>query len=155
MGIYESEYKCGCKSMSTTYDKNDPEIITKVCDKHKLEVNKEFNYNLEGFKKRHKSNLITRTYFKVKILDIKINAKGYNLVKMEVNDFDITKLDNSTKIYFSEFGEEDKYVSTRRYGQKESTMVDSGSSFENINGRSIIIDIFKTEYIDRSQKIDG
>ncbi len=134
MGIYESEFKCGCKSMITTYDKNDPKVITKVCDQHKLEVNKEFNYNLEVFKRRHKAKLITKSYFKVKILDIKTNAKGLNIVKMEVNDFDITKLENSTKIYFSEFGEED---------------ID-GSSFEIIDNKNIIIDIFKTEFIDRS-----
>ncbi len=134
MGIYESELKCGCKSISTTYDKNDPTHITKVCDLHKLEINKEFKYNLEGFKKRHKAKSIRKSYFKVKIVDIKTNTKDLKLVKMEVEDLDISKLENSTKIYFSEFGEEDI----------------EGSSFENIDGKSVIIDVFKTEFIDRS-----
>jgi hypothetical protein len=135
MGIYESELKCGCIYTSCTYDQNDPPFVSKICDLHKLEINKTFNYNLEKFKRRYKANGITKSYFKVKILDIKNNSKKLTLVKMEVEDFDISKLNESSKIYFSEFGEDEE----------------DGVSFKvDENGKTIIIDIFENENIDRS-----
>lgn len=134
MGIYENELKCGCIYTSCTYDKNDKPFISKCCDLHKLEINKTFNYNLEKFKKRYKANGITKSYFKVKILDIKNNSKKLTLVKMEVDDFDISKLNESSKIYFSEFGEDEE----------------DGVSFKfDKNGKNIIIDIFENENISR------
>ncbi len=135
MGIYEKELKCGCISTSCTYDQNDPPFISKCCDLHKLDINKTFNYNLNKFKMRYKANGITKSYFKVKILDIKKNAKKLTLVKMEVEDFDISKLNESSKIYFSDFGEDEE----------------EGVSFKvDENGKTIIIDIFENENIDRS-----
>ncbi len=136
MGIYEYYLKCGCKGYWTTYDTNDKGSINKSCSLHELRINNEFKYNLRLFKNRHKAKFITQTYFKVKILDIKNREKyPHNIVKMEVDGLDISQLDNSTKIYFSEF-EDDEY---------------EGSSFENIDGKTIIIDVFQTDSIDRSE----
>ncbi len=137
MGIYENELKCGCIYTSCTYDQNERPFVSKSCEQHKLDINKTFKYNLEKFKKRYKAKDITKSYFKVKILDIKKNAKKMTLVKMEVEDLEVSKLNESSKIYFSEFdNNEDE---------------ESGVSFKiDENGKTIIIDIFENENIDRS-----
>ncbi len=137
MGFYELIYDCGdsnyCVDCVTSLDFNAKPYFLKICSKHKLEIGKVFvDYSLNDFIKKYS----TKNYCKsgtVKVLDIK-KHKNMSLVKLEVEDFDISTLSPSKIVYFSEFNDE--------------------PSFSIINNKTIIIDIFSDYKIKRKKNVD-
>jgi hypothetical protein len=132
MGFYELICDCGCVSISSSLDNFAGYSYSIVCDEHKLEVGKEFTYDLNAFYARYGVNQPQSRFKKVKILDIKYHtsnktSRKHTLVKMKVFDFDISTLKSSKINYFSEFEDE--------------------PSFQQDEKDAILIDIFNDSYI--------
>ncbi len=132
MGFYELICDCGCVSISSSLDNFAGYSYSIVCDEHKLEVGKEFTYDLNAFYARYGVNQHQSRFKKVKILDIKYHtsiktSRKHTLVKMKVFDFDTSTLKSSKMNYFSEFEDE--------------------PSFQQDDKDAILIDIFNDAYI--------
>lgn len=134
MGFYDFICECGCVSVTSSLDNFQSSDYWVICDEHKLEVGKEFLYDLTDFRRRH--GCITNQNFKnVKILDIQYNkSRRLTYVKMKVQQFDTSNLKSSKKIYFSEFDDE--------------------PSFEQHSENAIIIDIFDSNFISGRKKMN-
>jgi hypothetical protein len=132
MGFYELICDCGCVSISSSLDNFAGYSYSIVCDEHKLEVGKEFTYDLNAFYSRYGINQPQSRFKKVEILDIKYHtsiktSRKHTLVKMKVFDFDTSALKLSKINYFSEFDDE--------------------PSFQQDDNDAILIDIFNDAYI--------
>jgi len=138
MGFYECIYDCGdgnyCVDCSSSLDGfQSPPSFLIVCPKHQLIQGQTWEkYMLEKFIEKYSkrdSKVVYKPYYQVKILDF-VPYKNFHLVKFEVDDFDVTGLDNSKQIYFSQFSDE--------------------PAWSKSNGKTICIDAFTQNNIVRT-----
>ncbi len=151
MGFYELICDCGCVSISSSLDNFAGFSYSIICDEHKLEIGKEFTYDLNAFYARYGVNQPQSRFKKVKILDIKYHTSiktsrkhteptlvgsitsvptVLTLVKMKVFDFDTSTLKSSKINYFSEFEDEPSF----QQDEKDAILIDIFND-ANISGR--------------------
>lgn len=111
MGFYECVHDCGdnnyCVSIGSSLD-NFSSTDWIFCPKHQSQENRNLTYNLCNFLRRYSKKFCRDHICKIKIVETKVNSKETTLIKAElfgVNVLDL-KLENSRKIYFTEFNEE-------------------------------------------------
>ncbi len=137
MGFYECIYDCGngnyCVNCASSLDgfKSPPEWLV-ICDQHKLAVGQEWqSYSLSGFINKYSKlghQVQWKPSYQVKVLDF-APYKNFHLVKLEVDDFDVSGLDYLKQVYFSQFADEPAWTVS--------------------NGKTILTDIFVQSNIKR------
>lgn len=138
MGFYECIYDCGngyyCVDCASSLDGfQSPPSFLIVCPKHQLVRGQTWEkYLMKNFISKYikrDNNIVWKTHYKVKLLDF-IPYKNFHLVKLEVEDFDISGLDETKRVYFSQFSDEPAWTSS--------------------NGKTICIDAFTQNNIVRT-----
>lgn len=102
MGIYENEFACGCRGMSTTYSKTPDTFLTHVCTLHTPESGKVIAYNVIDFRRRY--SLVrnpSKDVRSIRVLDMK-SVGSKTLFRFEFVD-PFSCFDFHNPIYFSEF----------------------------------------------------
>lgn len=138
MGIYECILDCGdsnyCVSCSGSLDNFQSVELVLICEKHKLKTGQVWpEYSLENFISKYKKKNYTfpiNKHYHVKVLDF-TKYKDFYLVKLEVDNFEITGLDESKKIYFSNFLDEPAWSTS--------------------SNKTILIDVFRQTNIPRTK----
>ena len=138
MGFYECIYDCGdgnyCVGCASSLDNfQSPPSFLIVCPKHQLVQGQIWEkYLLRNFIGKYikrGNQVVWKLNYKVKVLDF-IPYKNFHLVKFEVEDFDVSGLDESKRVYFSQFSDEPAWSSS--------------------NGKTICIDVFTQNNIVRT-----
>lgn len=143
MGFYECIYDCGdgyyCVDCASSLDNfQSPPSFLIICPKHQLVKGQVWEkYFLARFIEKYSkrdSKIDYKPYYQVKVLDF-VPYKNFNLVKFEVEDFDVSRLDESKRIYFSQFSDE--------------------PAWNRSGGKTICIDAFTQNNIKRSANTDS